>query len=233
MKISNALCALSIAVVAATGAFAGEPMPKKSLEQAIAIALDRHPDLKAAGATVEAGQQRTWQAISSALPQVTANYSADRRNTSASARTGAPIDGGPGSGANRSRTFNFYSTGVSLSQILFDFGQSLDAIRAARATERSLEADQATARETVLFNVKQSYFSLLTAKRLLDVADENVRQNQKHVDLAQGRFDVGVGTILELTDAQLALTQAQNTEAQALADYRIALAQLDRAAGRR
>ena len=44
---------------------------------------------------------------------------------------------------------------------------------------------------------------------------------------------MGVGTILELTDAQLALTQAQNTEAQALADYRIALAQLDRAAGRR
>jgi len=36
--------------------------------------------------------------------------------------------------------------------------------------------------------------------------------------LAQGRFDAGVGTILELTDAQLALTQAQNTESQALAD---------------
>ena len=50
---------------------------------------------------------------------------------------------------------------------------------------------------------------------------------------AQGRFDAGVGTILELTDAQLALTQAQNTEAQALSDYRIALARLDRAAGRR
>jgi outer membrane protein TolC len=42
-----------------------------------------------------------------------------------------------------------------------------------------------------------------------------------------------VGTILELTDAQLALTQAQNTEAQALADYRIFLARLERAVGRR
>jgi len=50
---------------------------------------------------------------------------------------------------------------------------------------------------------------------------------------AQGRFDAGVGTILELTDAQLALTQAQNTQAQAPSDFRIALAQLDRAAGRR
>src|SRR2546426_660853 len=52
-------------------------------------------------------------------------------------------------------------------------------------------------------------------------------------DITGGRFDAGVGTILELTDAQLALTQAQNTEAQALADYRIALARLDRAVGLR
>jgi outer membrane protein TolC len=42
-----------------------------------------------------------------------------------------------------------------------------------------------------------------------------------------------VGTILELTDAQLFLTQAQNIEAQALADYRIAVARLERAIGRR
>ena len=41
------------------------------------------------------------------------------------------------------------------------------------------------------------------------------------------------GTILELTDAQLALTQAQNTEAQALSDYQKDLASLDRAVGRR
>src|SRR5262249_35708333 len=50
--------------------------------------------------------------------------------------------------------------------------------------------------------------------------------------LAQGRFDVRVGTIIELVDAQLALTQAQQTQAQALADYRIGLARLDLAVGR-
>ena len=60
-----------------------------------------------------------------------------------------------------------------------------------------------------------------------------VASAQENFRLAQGRFDAGVGTILELTDAQLALTQAQNTEAQALADYRIALARLERAVGRR
>src|SRR5262249_23202482 len=162
---------------------------KKSLEQALAIAIANHPDLKAAGATLEAGQQRTWQAVSSALPQITGSYSADKRHTSATARTGAPVGGG--SGGSNSSTVSFCSTGVSLSQILFDFGQSLDGIRSARATEKSLAADETTARETVVLNAKQSYYALVTAERLLAVADENVRQNQAHLDLAKGRLDVG------------------------------------------
>ena len=60
-----------------------------------------------------------------------------------------------------------------------------------------------------------------------------VESAQENFRLSQGRFDAGVGTIIELTDAQLALTQAQNTEAQGLADYRIAVVRLERAVGQR
>jgi outer membrane protein TolC len=42
-----------------------------------------------------------------------------------------------------------------------------------------------------------------------------------------------VANIIELTDAQLNLTQAQSTEAQALAAYHIAIAKLEQALGRR
>jgi len=168
----------------------------------MAIALANQPNLKAAQATVEAGHARTWQAISNALPQVTANYNANRRYASPSARTGAAV-------SNQAQTYNFYSTGVSLSQVLFDFGQSLDAIRAAKAHELSLQADEATTRQTVLFDVKQSYFSLLAAQRLQAVAEENIRQNQKHVDFAQGRFDVGLATRFDVTQAQVQLANAE------------------------
>ena len=46
-------------------------------------------------------------------------------------------------------------------------------------------------------------------------------------------FDAGVANILELTDAQLALTTAQSQVAQALAAYWIATVELDRFLGRR
>ena len=62
------------------------------------------------------------------------------------------------------------------------------------------------------------------AEERIGATQTAVASAQENFRLAQGRFDAGVGTILELTDAQLFLTQAQNTEAQALADYRIALA---------
>ena len=42
-----------------------------------------------------------------------------------------------------------------------------------------------------------------------------------------------MANIIELTDAQLALTQSQSDQAQALSDYRIAIANLERSLGRR
>ena len=74
---------------------------------------------------------------------------------------------------------------------------------------------------------------VLKAEQRIAATQTAVASAQENFRLAQGRFDAGVGTILELTDAQLFLTQAQNEEARALADYRVALAALERATGRR
>src|SRR5262245_13021884 len=93
-----------------------QSLPRKDLAQCIQIALEQHPELKAAAAEVDAGHARTWQAISGALPQVNADYSASRRHNSFTSRTGGPI-GPEGQAGNQARTFNFYSTGISLSQI--------------------------------------------------------------------------------------------------------------------
>ena len=98
---------------------AAQTLPRRDLAQCIEIALQQHPDLKAAAATVDAGHARTWEAISTALPQVNADYNANRRMSSVSARTGGPGGGPQGQIGTQSQTFTFYSTGFTLSQILF------------------------------------------------------------------------------------------------------------------
>jgi outer membrane protein TolC len=151
---------------------------------------------------VQAAGQRVWQVTSQYLPQVGANYDADRRKTSATAQTGAEISGA-------SRTFNFYQTGMSFSQVLFDFGKRLAEIRAAQAEERSAEADYTTRVEDVKLGVKTAYFNLLAAHRLLVVADETVRQTRKQLEQATGRFDVGLAPRFDVTRAEV---QVANSE---------------------
>jgi outer membrane protein len=82
-------------------------------------------------------------------------------------------------------------------------------------------------------SVEQSYLNLAAAGERIGAAQKAVESAQENYQLARGRFDAGVANIIELTDAQLALTQAQSTEATTLADYRISIADLERALGRR
>jgi outer membrane protein TolC len=143
------------------------------------------------------------------------------------------ISGSGAYGAAQSQFNEAWSLGLSLNWSLFDGGgriaryqEAKANLEGARARVKSTELDIVQNVEQAEIAVEESQERILAAQTLVASAQENFR-------LAQGRFDAGVGTILELTDAQLALTQAQNTESQALADYRIALARLDRAVGRR
>src|SRR5437867_12126853 len=174
---------------------------RKTLEECIEIALRQQPTLRAAAATVAAGRERVWAAAAAYLPQVSASYLASRRRGSPSSLTNISAGGG--------EVRPLYSTAVALSQVLFDFGQNLQLIHAAQASAEALAADADTQHDTVVFNVQQAYFGLLAAYRLRDVAEETVAQNQKHVDLAQGRFDVGLAPRFDVTHAQVQLATAE------------------------
>ena len=126
-----------------------------------------------------------------------------------------------------------WSLGLAFTWNIFDGGNLIAALDEAKANHGAANARVKVAELTLIQNLEQAEIAVEAAQERIQAARVATTSSQENFRLAQGRFDVGVGTILELTDAQLALTQSQNTEAQALADYRIALAQLDRAAGRR
>ena len=191
----------ALAVLGAPVAPAQTP-PTRTLEECVAIALERQPKLGAAEADVEAGRQRVRQEIAGYLPLISANASANQSKTSAAQKTGLP-----GSGA--SQQYGYYSTGFSLSQVLFDFGRNLDAIQSARALRDSLAADADTQRETIVRGVKQAYFDLLAARRLRGVAEETLRSNQRQLDQARGRYQVGFATKLDVTRSEVLVA---NTE---------------------
>lgn len=202
------------------------PLAQKSLAECIAIALDHHPTIKAATATIEVANQQIWVATAPYLPQVNANYLVRRQQTSIGAQTGTG-----GTIVNQVQLSTFNTTGVNFSQLLFDFGQNLALIRSAQASARSADDNRTNTQDTVILNVQQSYFNVLATRRLLGVADETVRQTSKQLEQAQGRHDVGVAPKFDVTTAEVNLANAQLNQVSARNNVALARETLRNALG--
>jgi outer membrane protein TolC len=110
-----------------------------------------------------------------------------------------------------------WNVGVFLNWDIFDRYQTKSAILEARAQNRIAEYNLQQAKLDAILDVKTIYLSLNEA--------ENLR-------LAEERYRVGAGTILETNDAQVSLTQARSELVRAKCDYLISRAELQRATGR-
>jgi outer membrane protein len=94
----------------------------------------------------------------------------------------------------------------------------------ARQTEAELRAKAATENVNDLTNrvtrsVRVAYLNAMTAFDRVGLTDQLLQQAQLALDLAQGRYDLGLSSIVELSQAQLNLTSAQIASASARYDY--------------
>lgn len=116
---------------------------------------------------------------------------------------------------------------------LFDRFATSSSVRSAKADHRIAEYTLESARLNAVKEIKSIIFSLSEAQERISVASETVEQAMEDVRLAEERYRVGAGTMLETIDAQVALTQAKADVIDAKCDYLIAFADLSRATGRR
>ena len=104
-----------------------------------------------------------------------------------------------------------------MSQRIYDFGKTGNAVKAAEWDGRSLEQDRDRVIQEVILNVKQAYFGLLQAQKLVLIEQKRVEQAESHLKQAQAffragskpRFDV-TRTEVELNNANLGLITAKN-----------------------
>jgi cell division protein FtsI/penicillin-binding protein 2 len=61
--------------------------------------------------------------------------------------------------------------------------------------------------------------------------EDYVTQARENLALAEGRYQVGVGPLIDVTDAELALTQAESENIQAIVDYQLSEVRLRKAMG--
>jgi len=164
------------------------------LKQCIEIALERHPNILAAGYTVKAGESRVGQAKSGRYPQVagSAGYS---RTDSVFTPTGA--------------ISNSYSSSVFLNQNLYDCGKTNTQVKIQEFSRDSSRFNLEDIRAQVIFGVKQAYWLFLQAGKNRDVAREVVTQFEHHLEQAKGFFEIGTKPKFDVTKAEVDLSGAK------------------------
>jgi outer membrane protein TolC len=124
-----------------------------------------------------------------------------------------------------------WSAGLALSIPIFSGFSTKHQIAEAKANLLVLTANEETLRQNVLLDVQQSYLNLTEAGERITVAELTAKQAQENFDIANGRYAAGVGNPIEVTDADVALSNAKTAHNQALYDYKVARASLEKAMG--
>ena len=126
---------------------------------------------------------------------------------------------------------SYSAAGVNISIPILNGG--LFSARRAEAEERAAAADSdvRTSAVRIAREVRVAWLEASTAARRLDVTSRLVAEANEALRLAQTRYDAGLGSIVELSQAQLNQTSAEIQNATARYDYLSSRAALDYATG--
>jgi outer membrane protein len=111
--------------------------------------------------------------------------------------------------------------GVAANVSIPVFNGHLFSARREAAHQRAMESDQRLRdqQERIARDVRVAWSGEVTAFQRIDVTAQFLRQAALALDLAQGRYNLGLSSIVELTQAQLNLTQAEIENLSAKYDY--------------
>ena len=136
-------------------------------------------------------------------------------------------------GPNPGRAWWNASAGLGLSWNLFSGGATRAQVAAAEADVASEVAQLDLLKQQLRSDVDAARLAVHAAKATIDATREALDNAKARLRLAEQRYAVGVGSAIELGDAQVALTQAAAQAVQADDKLSTARAQLLRALGRR
>jgi len=184
------------------------------LEDSIRVAQENRLELKEADLRVQASQRQVDLARSAYFPQVQVSLS------------GFKSEGGSTSALDEGWSFVAGATWN-----IFEWGKTREDVSAARSQVRRDELGRLQLRDQIALEVKEAFLALKVAEKNIFVAKKAVEQGEENFRMAQERYKEQVGTITDVLDSQTLLTQAQTDYYNALSNYNVAKAALNRAMG--
>lgn len=124
-----------------------------------------------------------------------------------------------------------WGIGVSASWNLFDSNVTNSQIKTAEVAKTKAEITANQQLDKIQLDVRTAYLSMSAAEKNIQTTQVAVAEAQEGYKIAQVRYSAGVGTNVDVMDAQVALTTAQTNYIQSLYDYNTSKATLNKAMG--
>lgn len=191
-----------------------------SLQDALRMANLTNPDIQRDEGRIRSAMIGTKVARGSLWPTVTGSIGYSR------------------SGARFEDVYGTYdknwrlSFGVNLSLPILNGTQTYADISRAQAQQLIAEETLRQTRRTTSLTIRNALLDLETAREVITLSNDNIVASEESLRLAEERYRVGSGTLLEVFTAQEALVRAKSDLAGAQYDYLIAQATLDGALGK-
>jgi outer membrane protein len=183
-----------------------------TMEAAVEKAYDNRPDLQSLAAKRKAAEKNIALQKSGYFPVLTGNAAYNLGGTD------FPLEKG-------------WNVGVGITFPIFSGFLTKKQVEEARANLSVFRANEESLKQSILLDVQQAYLSLVDTERSISTADLTVKQATENLEIADGRYAAGVGNPIEVTDAEVSLTNAKTSYIQSLYNYKIAQASLEKAMG--
>ena len=185
----------------------------------IARALENRPEMKSMEFRLKAGEAGVTAARSGWFPQIylTGNYYYARPNS----RIFPTLDAFK----------ETWDLGVNVSLDIWNWGTTLHQTDQAQAQLAQSKDAAGQLQDAITLEITQTYLNLTQARERISVAHKTVEQAEENFRITGQRFKEGLALNTDMLDAEFALLQAKLNRTQALVDYQLAEARLEKAVG--
>ena len=177
----------------------------QSLEQAVATALDSHPDIRQSFARFKSKEEDVNRASAGYFPTIylTAGYGYEYTDTPGNRRNAVEGDDG--------RTeLTRGEFGISIRQMLFDGMFTSNEIERTKFEASAEQWTLIANAEDLALQVSKAYLNVIKTEELIKLSEKNIASHQSIYDQIKERTDSGLGSIADLSQVTGRLSRAQS-----------------------
>jgi len=218
MKLSR----LILVAAPLSALLAQQPAMHLTLAEAQRQAIANNPQFTAARYNAAAAYQVPLQYKSAYEPSFTGSL------TGVGADNGSRLAAG---GLNNPVVYNRLGSGLTIGQLITDFGRTSNLVGMAKLQAAAQDQVTETTRAQILLAVSRAYFNVLRAQAVQRVADQTVAARQVVVDQVTELANSKLKSTLDVSFANVSLSDAKLIQIQAQNDLKAAEAELATAMG--